>query len=988
MSNMLGFKRRVLSSCIAACTAATMSTNVLAQGVEEELVVTGIRAAQATSVNIKRDAVSVVDAISAEDIGKLPDVTITDSLQRITGVQIRRSAGEGSSLNIRGLPQVLTTMNGESYLGANSITTTQPNFTDIPSQLFAGAAVIKSQTATTNAGGISGVVDLKTWRPFGFDEGTTLSGAVQAGYGADSQETDPSVNGLFNWRNDQVGFLAAVTYSEANLANYYAGLANGGSDAGWTGAPHESWWGEDVNGDGDIDDGFVAFQGHSAYNRFVERERLGANLAFEADLGGGFDFIAEAFFTDLEEYDRIMGVTHSDKWQRWNWFFPTQTTEHAEAQLGGGTWNSTQEYTGNGRRFKSYSSVAATESSSENYNLEMNYDNDGAFTGSLRYVRGRATQDRMNSYIDIDVANGNQWGVETQNYPSGPAATNPNGYAGFPTLTVNYAGDPTWSGFENNANLDLDGNQVAETQNVSLATYLADVNSYSVGALTSENNYNREGESDVLRFDGNFAFDDGVIDSIDFGARFSNREMTNSEFELLSPIGNDGEECGVKWKATDVTMNGGGIPGACTFGDGGDPETFYVAGVPTPISTLGAVQVSDFGSVNGIPSIWTVDPSRMDDVMGFHSAQYPGTYRNENPGNSYQVALQELSYFAQANFSKGDFSGNFGVRVVQSDLSVTRNKVGVPQPYGASNQDVGDEVTERAFVDVLPSLNLRYDFSDDLVLRAAASKTMAPLDLNQWGSGLIPSYTIDSDPASETYNQFIVQGASDNGNPNLNPWRATNMELSLEYYIGTASMLNAGVFQIDMESFLMGNTEMRALPDQDGTVRREVPVTFNSQGEGGEISGVELSAKLAMSDLTDGFFGGFGLDLNYTYAPSDSGTKDQKGDDLPFEDNSEVIYNVVAWYEDGPIQARIAYNYRDDRLVLQNQVWGNANLWQDATAYVDASFAYDITDEINIFINASNLTGEKEEYYLEYEDQFAFQFEYEPRYTLGVRATF
>ncbi|WP_231635998.1 TonB-dependent receptor plug domain-containing protein [Novosphingobium sp. ST904] len=110
----------------------------------EEIIVTGIRASQERAVNIKRNATSVVDSISAEDIGKLPDVTISDSLQRIPGVQILRSAGEGSTINIRGLPQVTTLLNGEAYLGAQSITTIQPNFNDIPSQLFAGADVIKS----------------------------------------------------------------------------------------------------------------------------------------------------------------------------------------------------------------------------------------------------------------------------------------------------------------------------------------------------------------------------------------------------------------------------------------------------------------------------------------------------------------------------------------------------------------------------------------------------------------------------------------------------------------------------------------------------------------------------------------------------------------------------------------------------------------------------------------------------------------------------
>jgi len=110
---------------------------------EQDIVVTGVRGAQQKAINVKREASQIVDSIAAEDIGKLPDVTIADSLQRVTGVQITRSAGQGASVNIRGLANVLTTLNGEQFLGASNITGAQPNLTDIPSTLFAGVDVIK-----------------------------------------------------------------------------------------------------------------------------------------------------------------------------------------------------------------------------------------------------------------------------------------------------------------------------------------------------------------------------------------------------------------------------------------------------------------------------------------------------------------------------------------------------------------------------------------------------------------------------------------------------------------------------------------------------------------------------------------------------------------------------------------------------------------------------------------------------------------------------
>jgi TonB-dependent receptor len=1014
MNNCQTFKKRLLASFISACTLASWG-GAHAQsgdtGLVEEVIVTGVRSAQQNAINVKRQAASIVDAISAEDIGKLPDVTIADSLQRISGVQIRRSSGEGGSLNVRGMGQVLTTINGESYLGANSITTVQPNFGDIPSQLFSGADVIKSQTASQQSGGISGVVDLKTYRPLsaGFDEGFTFSGAVQASQGEDTGETDPSANFLVNWRNDTMGFMMSVAHQKSNLANYYSG-ANG--DTGWTGFAGESGgysWvnadtalgglgnqyspdGVDANGNGNLGDTFWAYQGHVAYNRASERERNGLNFAFQADLGAGLELVAEYFYTDMEDYDRKMGIVHSDKWNRWDWFAPTVSTPK-DAIASGNNLNTVQEYTGNGRRINSFAEVAASEAKSQNVNLELNYDQGGAFTGSLRYVHGEAELERLNSYMDIDVADGSQWGVECQYYPAGTEGeqgdcapgqlkTNPNGYSGYPVLTVNYAGsNPVWSGFDNNANLDMQGAPVAGAAPRSIASYLESVDNYALGAFASENNFLREGTLDVARFDGNFAVDGSFLQSIDFGIRYSERSVENFEFDLLSPIGG----CDVKWKATDVVLNGGGIDGACTYGVDGN---FFTAGVPTPLSSLNAIQVSDFGSVRGIPAVWTADPSSMDNVEAYHNSLYPGTYRAINPGRSYEVDLDELSYFVQANFALGIMSGNFGMRGVNTDLSVTQNVVGSPQPYGAANQKLGEEVTDNSFNKVLPSLNLRFDLTDDIALRTSVTRTTAPLDLSQWGGALAPNYALDSDPASSTYNQFVVINANADGNPNLKPWLATNYDLSLEYYLGNASSLSLAWFYIDVDSFIESGSIQMELPDQDGVVRRSVPVSTSVQGSGGVLKGVEAGAKLAFSDFLDGPLQDFGIDINYTYSPSSSGNQDLNGEDLPFQDNSEDVLNLVGWYEAGPFQARLAYNFRSERVAGFNQTWGEGTLWQDSTAYVDLSASYAINDNVSLFMNASNITGEKESYYLEYKDQFAYQYEYEARYTLGVRATF
>ena len=170
--NQSAWARGVTLALLAGASSMALATGAHAQAAADdsaqvdEIVVTGIRGSQMRSVDVKRREASIVDAISSEDIGKLPDVTIADSLQRIPGVQIKRDAGEGATVNIRGLAQVITLLNGEQYLSAGNMGSAQPNLLDVPSQLMNSVVVYKSTDPTNALSGITGTIDLRTRRPF------------------------------------------------------------------------------------------------------------------------------------------------------------------------------------------------------------------------------------------------------------------------------------------------------------------------------------------------------------------------------------------------------------------------------------------------------------------------------------------------------------------------------------------------------------------------------------------------------------------------------------------------------------------------------------------------------------------------------------------------------------------------------------------------------------------------------------------------------
>ncbi|WP_445193665.1 TonB-dependent receptor [Sphingomonas sp. Tas61C01] len=995
---------------------AQQTGDATAEDAGPDIVVTGIRAAQARAISVKRNAAQVVDSISAEDIGKLPDVTISDSLQRIPGVQIRRDAGEGAAVNIRGLPQVSTLLNGESFLGANSITTVQPNFNDIPSQLFAGADVIKSATADLLNAGITGTVNLRTRRPFDLKRGFTAAGTLEGDYGDKVKKWDPNVNGLVGYHGDRFGALVSAAYSDLRLSNqhngiqegYGVGLHNEGYDdvtstngfsppnrrrgtpvgnvpATATSPAHPA--GYDVNGDGDINDTFLTPQAHTAWNRQTQRQRLGINGSFQAELTDQLELTADAFFTKQTQYDRTAGF----QFQNVNWqageFLPGSTRDTG-AQIGGYNLNTIGVYNYDLPNFDSYAETIRTQSKSQNYNLELKYDDGDKFKVTVRGLYGKANQDQNQSYVQFNLSNGAQWNNGIGHYPTGDVQFNPGAYTVSTVAGLNSLP----------AKIDFTGNQPVFTLPQQLTTELADINSYALKTISSENNFRRDGDLKVLRLDGEYKFNEQI--NLTFGARYNERSVEDFEFERAAPlyagVATNPAGCLVKWKAFDVRLT----DPSCSAGTGGDAngdgaqDNAYTAGITRKAndpSFNGAVKQYNL-PVGGVPAIYVLDPHAMDDALAFNNAFYPGNVETVLPGRSFGIDLKQTSGYAQGNFDVDigiPFRGNFGLKVIQTKFRVRQNITGVPQPYGVAAVDAGDIITKRSFTDVLPSFNMSFDFRPDVRLRLAYSRTMTLLDLNQWGGGFDVNYAIDT---SVNPPIFRVTGGNSNGNPQLDPWRADNFDASLEWYVGRSSLLSAAVFYIDVASFIQqGSIQRTDLPDNDGVVRnRTVTISTPIQGAGGTLKGVELGAKLVAADFgMNGLLGKFGVDANFTYSPSDSGFKDLAGDTIPFQDNSRFQGNAALFFEGGGLSARVAYNYRSKRAVSQN--FGGITgleLYQQPTNYFDATVSYDVNSNLTVFGQASNFTGEYEKYYLTFPEEHAYNNIYERRFAAGVRVKF
>ncbi|MCJ2182790.1 TonB-dependent receptor [Novosphingobium sp. 1949] len=267
--------------------AAAASTTDSAEPTAPEIIVTGVRASLMGAQSIKKNSVNIVDSIVAEDIGKLPDNTVSDALQRVTGVQIQRAAGEASSVQIRGLSDVATLINGrEAFTG----TSRSVSLADIPAELVAGVDVYKTSTPDIVEGGVAGVVDVRLRRPFDFD-GLTVAGGVRGIYSDQSDKKSYVASGLVSdrWETGigEVGFLLAASYNrrkyqDQDAFNYVSNCVEDTADHCNTDAPYYGRSIPDTVG-GIYSDG--------------DRRRLGINSSLQWNPSADLSFHVDGMYT-------------------------------------------------------------------------------------------------------------------------------------------------------------------------------------------------------------------------------------------------------------------------------------------------------------------------------------------------------------------------------------------------------------------------------------------------------------------------------------------------------------------------------------------------------------------------------------------------------------------------------------------------------------------------------------------------------------------
>jgi TonB-dependent receptor len=1093
-NNLLGALRHSLKSggsllaigCLLASAPALAQEEPAAETTEDEgevIVVTGIRASLANSQDIKRDADTVVDAITAEDIGALPDRSVTEALQRVPGIAINRFAGsndpdhfsvEGSGVVVRGLNFVRSEFNGRTAFAAG-VGGQALNFADVPSELLGSVIINKNATADMIEGGLAGTVNLNTRKPFD-NNGFTLALSAEANYGDMAKEWTPTVSGLISntWDTDagRFGILISGAYSQIKsradglqVANYQTRdgvlvnaanttgtqvcrnplpssentriLPPGGSACGVFGAAG-------VDGFADYASSRVAPVGGQFRTQEFNRKRDGIAVAAQWESVNEDHLLTAQFIRshttnswgeytyetapDLAEYSTYpLGCQQNGDGP--NTINPDGTlgdpTARAQCPVGGFT---DYAYDENGLFESGYIVNASNgwRGGVNNYDPRPagSPDVNGSTGGGSPYVPiGGLQQSLARRQVHDEVTN-QDFGLNLVSRLTDRLTLELDGqYAKSRKQNVDFS---VFGSIFADQELDISGDLPVVIPhkpqflgytwstpspvlgNATEAEYFTDPR-FQFWRAAMDHIEDSEGEQYALRGDLGYEFDDdSFLRRVKVGARYQDRDQTvrytTYNWGMLSETWSGSRPINFDDTPDDASVRYD-FPNFFRGQTAGPPGAFYYSG-DLINDYQGSVDffrsVQDMARTFGASPSWNPLAARGNAIAGTPYI----------PADIQPVSQEDAAAYIMLNFGSdelfGDvqFSGNVGVRYVDTQI-VSEGSIGVPSaadlniadPFGvrcaatippppapqvpttpggvcvlgpASYAELqtfagaGATATDIAVTNYdywLPSLNLKFGLTDEIILRLAASKVLTRPD----NSYIRNFLTIGLGTSGE-----LTASA---GNPFIRPATAWQFDASAEWYFDDVGSLTFNAFYKSIKDFFYQAVTSRDITNNG--VTRDVLVRGPANFDGtGKIKGFELAYQQTYEFLPAPF-DGLGMQANYTYIDSSGlpntflnggnipNSSTVPPGNLPLEQLSKHNFNVTAFYEKGPISLRGAYNWRSRFLLTASDViFPYYSIFNEPTGQLDASIFFnigevlDLGNDLRLGIQGVNLLNE------------------------------
>jgi iron complex outermembrane receptor protein len=966
------FKQTPLAAAVSMALWSLSALPAMAQTTQDAPIqtveVTGIRASMAKSLETKKNATANVEVITAEDVGKMPDKNLADSLQRLTGVAVRTDYDEAEKVSMRGtnpdMSLILfnghTVSGGDWYVGDQGSSSRSTSLSLMPSSVLNQAMVYKTSQANIVDGGMAGTINVTTRKPLAAKE--RISGVISGGmsYADLPGKKAPDLDATINWKNEAntFGFIvqgfAQKRYIRRDTSSSLAyGFSSGYdvinlknmpgiTDASLAGSGYTA---KDLDG--------VRMRGTMS-TEFVEgvRDRKGGMLSLEFKPNKDLDVTMTGFYSGMNanNFGRLnAGAMYS--------------MLMGKADLLGGTGVNTNV---NGQQvFATLKNpVIVTEKTMYGDSIRV------LKSADIMYPAGTPPQ-----YI------GNQEGF----YRDGARAT-----SGFLDLDAKYR-----------VNQDLTVKTLFSTtkgvgktdadQGLTFARYGTGVSFsqggvdeapfvkyYGTGPNTPTMNADGSGNKLVGRtissirttdkensgqIDAEYKLDKGWIQSVESGVRFADHRRDSAR---RSP-------------------------------------TYHTSAIDSAVPTSFIPWPSDFGSGLGGPGGWdntgfTFTP---DALKAYFAANVKPTTADfeRRVASELHVREQQASAYIMANLEGERWSGNVGLRFVQ-----TREVADIPTPIPAGKclrtapgapfvpcaaypgaitnagdlQPYYDNVdfkpntgtiyyfthSDRKFNNWLPSLNLRYELSKDMIARFGASETISRQNYNIYGTGFSGA-TCDA------------QGCHVLGpNPDLHPLTSKNLDGSWAWYFAPRSMVGVDVFYSKIDGYpktgTSGGATISLYDEFAGS--KEYYINTSSQ-QGARIAGIELSYEQPLWNT------GFGFTSNFSRAHT------KVDDGRPMVGASEYAANLGGYYENDKLSARLVWNYRSEYVnsstapsptsnsqglsTIQGILMPAAPTMAAPVKTLAFNASYNLTPNLVVSFDATNLTNARRAYYRYSEDEQA-----------------
>ncbi|MDO6620892.1 TonB-dependent receptor [Shewanella sp. 6_MG-2023] len=930
----------------------------------EVVVVTGTRRTIQDQIAIKRESTTVVDGLSASDIGDLPALSIGEALESLTGASSHRENGGATEISIRGLGPFLSATNINGREATNGSGDRSVNFSQFPSELMQKVAIYKTQDASMIEGGVAGVITLETLKPLDFGK-QRFQAEVKANYNPDQANVDNSLQDDLGYRGtlsyvDQFefdngqAFGLSVGFQRQDIsqpeAEYRSSSPTGSSLWACLNDPTDTTTGFFRSTGGDCEDDIYPSSDprnndNAGYNNKIDPE---TGLAVDDGREYAWTGSSRSFRQNetSDERDALFFALQYQPSNKWDINFDAQISDRTQA--------------------------------------EARHD--------LIFLQKRVTPGVTGESLVVnDVGGILQWAGEDRIESSGEQFSREENYRGYGLNVEHFFSDDLKISVDlgysktsreelqisNRARTSSTGNAFSwalgdEIPHFTLTDFdVTDISNFTSNLRSRLDRENvRDNEIMGARVDIDYILDGDVFSSVQAGVRVS--ELTFVQYGG-STNGNGSRD---EYELDESVTSAIDVLEGCQIAF---PETDFLSSVSdgniiTNVDSSGNVIESGTGASWATYNNECFAQANIASLGGEFA--YPEV-EYENTG-TIDVTEQTTSAYAMLNYDTEMFDkfirGNFGVRVVKTDVT----SIGFRDTFDTVTDPATGEVALKAngnikqieaggdYTEVLPSFNLVVDYDDDILIRAGIYRGMSradPSDLSYNREFLTDN---SDDPTSV---EDLLVGAQGAGNPELKPLMSWNYDAAVEWYPSDDSMVALGVYYKQFNGGFQQQTQLETFI-VDG-VEVALPITNSvTTDEDSDLYGFEASFSYRW-DLGIGVKLGYNwADTNYEFEDSNYGntfTTDLDG--VVVQDKvgivppasvpgfSEHVFNGQIYYQIGDFDTALIYKYRSE--YFQPYTSNGTRLrYVDEAGTWEARAAYKINKHVRVKVSAINLFSE------------------------------